>query len=178
MTGQNVTAEKLQKALDADRTGRVVQDPRFAVVAPVVFECEEPYLLVEVRAAGIAQAGDPCFPGGKIEAGESPAQAASREMEEELGIFVPAEDFLGELPEVYTYLGRRTRVYVCAVAPEKADRARVNPDEVSVLLKVPVSQLLKDPFAMKYPFGGHVIWGMTAGAVRRFCKAWEKAERL
>ncbi len=175
MAGQIVTAEKLQKVLDADRTGRVVKHPEFAVVAPVVFECEEPYLLVEVRAAGITQAGDPCFPGGKIEAGESPAQAASREMEEELGIRVPPEEFLGELPAVYTYLGHLTRIYVCAVAPDQADKVRINPDEVAVLLKVPVSKLLKDPFAREFPFDGHVIWGMTAGAVRRLCKAWERA---
>ena len=178
MPGERITEEKLRKALDADRTGRVVKDPVFAVVAPVVFESKEPYLLVEVRAEGIAQAGDPCFPGGKIEEGESPAQAASREMEEELGIRVLPEEFLGELPEVYTYLGRLTRIYVCSVDPGQADRVRINPDEVSVLLKVPVSRFLKDPFAMEFPFGGHVIWGMTAGAVRRLCKAWEKARKL
>ena len=173
-----MTAEKLRKVLDADRTGRVVEHPVFAVVAPVVFEAEEPYLLVEVRAEGIAQAGDPCFPGGKIEEGETPAQAASREMEEELGIRVPAGEFLGELPEVYTYLGRMTRVYVCDVDPRKADRVVINPDEVSELLKVPVSFLLKDPRAMEYPFGNHVIWGMTAAAIRRLCTAWGRAERL
>ena len=41
-------------------------------------------ILFEVRAAGITQGGEICFPGGHIEEGESPEEAAIRETEEEL----------------------------------------------------------------------------------------------
>lgn len=164
----------LRQALDTDLTGLVLNNPRFAVVAPVVFD-EDPYLMIEVRAAGISQAGDPCFPGGKIESGEIPAMAASREMREELGILVPPEEFLGQLPMVHTNLGHQSSVYVCAVPAKEAEKVRINPSEVSVLLKVPMSFFLKDPCEMSWTVDGHVIWGMTAGAIRYLCDYWKKA---
>lgn len=163
--------------MDVDLTGKVLSDPKFAIVAPVVFGDGGSYLLVEVRASGIVQAGDPCFPGGKIEKGETPEQAASREMREEIGVCVPPERFLGQLPTVHTYLGHLTSVFVCAVPPDEAEKVRINPDEVSVLLKVPMSYFMEDPGAMEYPFEGHVIWGMTAGAIRHLCRAWARAEK-
>jgi len=172
-----VTEEQLKKALDTDLTGKVIEEPVFAVVAPVVFEEDGAYLLLEVRASGIPQAGDPCFPGGKIEEGETPEQAASREMQEELGISVPPEEFLGELPAARTYLGNLTKIFVCSVSPELAGRTRINPDEVSVMLKVPMPLFLAAPYAMEYRFEGHIIWGMTCGAIRNLCKVWKRAEQ-
>ena len=149
--------------------------PTYAVVVPVIWDEAAPALLVEVRAAGISQAGDPCFPGGRIEPGETPAQAASREMEEELGIRAEPERFLGRLPTVHTILGHQTDVFVCSVSPAEAAGVRPDPTEVSRVLRVPVSFFLADPEAASYPVDGHVIWGMTAGAIRHFCAAWKRA---
>ena len=171
---QKEMVNALRSALDADISGLTVSHPRFAVVAPVVFS-KDPHLIIEVRAGGISQAGDPCFPGGKIEAGETPAMAASREMEEELGILVPSQDFLGELPMVHTNLGHQSSVFVCEVPASLEERIRANPSEVAVLLKVPMSFFLEKPDEMSWTVEGHVIWGMTAGAIRYLCKAWKKA---
>ena len=164
-----------EAALRSVLTWQGLANPRYAVVIPVTTGGEEPELLIEVRAAGISQAGDPCFPGGRIEAGESPAEAALRELKEELGIAVGPERLLGQLPTVQTLLGRRTDVFVCFVTQEEADGASPALAEVSELLRVPLTFFLSRPNAMSYRVGEHTIWGMTAGAIRYFCDAWQRA---
>ena len=58
----------------------------YAVLCPLIDAPGGPELLFEVRAAGIRQGGEVCFPGGRIEPGETPLQCALRETEEELSI--------------------------------------------------------------------------------------------
>lgn len=170
-----MTKTQLENALRPALTAQGLERPDFSVVVPLVCGCDGVHLLVEVRAPGISQAGDPCFPGGRIEPGETPPQAAVREMEEELGIRAEPERFLGQLPTVRTILGGRTNVYVCALSPAEAEKVRLNPAEVSELLRVPMERLLRTPDAASFPFCGHNIWGMTAGAIRYLCQAWARA---
>ncbi len=170
-----MTNGELENALRPALTARGLNAPRYAIVIPVVCDGDGASLLLEVRAAGITQAGDPCFPGGRIEPGETPARAASREMEEEIGVRVAAERFLGQLPTVHTPLGSRTNVFVCTVPPEAAAALRPDPAEVAEVLCVPMAYFLARPDASSYPYGGHDIWGMTAGAIRHLCAAWRRA---
>ena len=58
----------------------------YAVLCPLVEQPDGLHLLFEVRAEGLRQAGEVCFPGGRMEPGESAEQCALRETEEELGI--------------------------------------------------------------------------------------------
>ena len=168
--------ENMKEALGQVLTAEGLPSPTYAVAATLVWSEGEPQLLVEVRAAGISQAGDPCFPGGRIEPGETPAQAAARELEEELGIHVEPEAFLGRLPTVQTYLGSKTDVFVCTLSPEALSAARPSRAEVARLLRIPMSFFLSRPNAGSYEWGGEVIWGMTAGAIRHLCEAWKRAE--
>ena len=154
-----------------------LKNPTYAIVLPVEFGPDGVHLLIEVRAAGISQAKDPCFPGGRIEPGETPEQAAARELEEELGIRVDPARFLGRLPTVRTPLGSRTDVFVCTVSPRATKGARLNKAEVSELLRVPLSFFMARSGDASFPVGDHVIWGMTAGAIRHFCAAWQRAEQ-
>lgn len=172
--GTRIT-DRMEEALRRRLTARGLENPAYAVVAPIVRETGE--LLIEVRAAGISQAGDPCFPGGRIEPGETPAMAAAREMAEELGIRRDPETFLGQLPTVHTYLGIRTDVFVCLISEGDTEQLRTNPDEVSQLLRVPMPFFLERPEAGSYQVEGHVIWGMTAGAIGHLCRAWRQAEQ-
>ena len=60
---------------------------RSAVIIPIVEINGQLNLLFEVRSKNLkSQPGDICFPGGKIESGETPKEAALREIEEELGL--------------------------------------------------------------------------------------------
>lgn len=45
------------------------------------------YLMIQ-RSLNVPKGGTWCFPGGHVEAGETPAQAVVREMHEELGVVV------------------------------------------------------------------------------------------
>ena len=170
-----MTRIEFETLLRPELKAKGLQAPTYAVVVPIIWDEDEPALLLEVRAAGIPQAGDPCFPGGRIEPGETPAQAAARETEEELGIVVGPERFLGQLPTVHTPLGQRTDVYVCSVSAKDANQIRRNPSEVSEILRVPMAFFLARPDAASYPYGGHEIWGMTAGAIRHLCAAFHRA---
>ena len=69
---------------------------RYAVLCPVVERGGEAHFLFEVRAAGLKQGGEVCFPGGRMEAGESAAECALRETEEELGIPAAQVRLFGE----------------------------------------------------------------------------------
>ena len=49
------------------------------------------------RAAGVVMPGYWCFPGGHVEAGETPCRAVQREMLEELGVVVKPTQRLGAI---------------------------------------------------------------------------------
>lgn len=66
-------------------TGPAAQDPVEIAVAVVAHQGR--YLIAQ-RPAGTKLAGYWEFPGGKVESGESPAQAAVRECREEAGLTV------------------------------------------------------------------------------------------
>ena len=165
--------EEIARRLSPRLDGPGLTHPDFAVAIPLVTDPAGIRLLIEVRARGISQAGDPCFPGGRIEPGETPKAAALRELREELGIggrLLP-----GQLPTVDTPLGLRTDLLVCLVSPEEASRARPNPAEVAVLLRPLFDRFLSGPGRWAYDVEGHRVWGMTAGAIGQLCRAWREA---
>lgn len=66
----------------------------------------EACFLLTRRAAGLrAHAGQWALPGGRVDAGEAPADAARRELVEELGLALPADAVLGLLDDYDTRSG-------------------------------------------------------------------------
>lgn len=131
---------------------------RHAAVAVAVTECgfgadlaglaqhaawtEAPALMLTRRAAGLrAHAGQWALPGGRVDDGESPEQAALRELHEEVGLHVPASAVLGRLDDYATrsgYLITPVVVWVGAAADVQA-----NPDEVASIHRIPCAELLR-----------------------------------
>ena len=83
-------------------------------------------VLIGQRPAGVALAGLWEFPGGKVEPGETPAQAAERECREETGLSVTA---VGEYPQVeHSYQHGDVRLHfmkceLCAAPNDSTPRA-------------------------------------------------------
>jgi 8-oxo-dGTP pyrophosphatase MutT (NUDIX family) len=100
----------------------------------------EPYFLLTRRAPKLrAHSGQLALPGGRIDAGETPEEAALRELQEELGVDLPASQILGRLDDYATRSGFvMTPVVVWAgVAPEVVPA----PSEVAEVFDVPLAHL-------------------------------------
>ncbi len=121
--------------------------------------------------------GDVVFPGGRIEPGETPEDAAVREACEEVGIPEEAVDIVGGLTPVTT---RDPRNLIVPVVARVERPAELVPDrtEVDVILEPAVRDLLDDSnwrasrwFGRTmwfYEFREGVMWGATGFMMREF----------
>jgi mutator protein MutT len=103
-----------------------------AAVAVVVVEDENGTgILLTTRAEGLrAHPGQWALPGGRLDAGETPEDAARRELSEELGLAVSADVILGRLDDYSTRSGYRiTPVVMWAGAV--TEQLVMNPVEVA-----------------------------------------------
>lgn len=114
---------------------------RYAVLAPYLPETGE--FLFQVRSAKLArQPGEICFPGGRIEAGETPEEAAIRETMEEL--LVPREALRIIAPlDIYTPPSQT--VVHPYLAMLEGYGGTFQPDEVQEVFTVPFSFFLEHP---------------------------------
>lgn len=166
-------------------------DLRKSAVAIALTESED--VIFEVRSEMIGhQPGDICLPGGGLEEGETPEEAAVREMMEELligreqiEVIAPSSIFVTGMQEIHSFL--------CKVSGYSGTYQK---DEVVKILRVPLSFFRETspeihvvvwnpeigenfPFEKIhggknygwrehkshirfYEYDGHVIWGITA----------------
>jgi 8-oxo-dGTP pyrophosphatase MutT (NUDIX family) len=149
-----------------------------AVLVPIV-EREEPMVLLTQRAAHLKEhSGQVSFPGGKIEADESPSEAALREAEEEIGLSRGTVEPFGFLDLYMTTLGYRIVPLVARLKPP-FDLV-LNKQEVDETFEVPLSFLMEPKNLQRHsrewqgmtrsyyaiPFEKRYIWGVTAGILR------------
>lgn len=115
---------------------------RSSVMILLYEENDEIYLILEKRALNLRhQPGDICLPGGKIEEGESPIEAAVRETVEELGI--DKEDL--EVYSAMDYLITPFSVIMYPfVAKIKELKDTYSKDEVDSLIKIPLKFLMEN----------------------------------
>ncbi len=129
------------------------------------------------------------FPGGRIEGRESPAEAALREAEEEVGVRPSLIRVAGSLTPLYIPPSRYCVMPVVGLAAETPGFVPF-PEEVAEILEVPVAHLL-DPASIRreqwtlergtvsvpfYAFGRHKIWGATAMILSEFLAILRSAE--
>ena len=121
--------------------------------------------LILTRRAGHLRkhAGQWALPGGRIDAGETPEQAALRELAEEVHLALDASAILGRLDDFITRSGFViTPVVVWAGA---ARRIRPNPDEVASIHCIPVAEFLRAdaPMLAHEGHGEHPVLRMPVG---------------
>jgi 8-oxo-dGTP pyrophosphatase MutT (NUDIX family) len=174
-------AAALAAALDGRRPVALPGPGRRAAVLLALFDrAGEAHLLLTKRSDDVpSHPGQISLPGGVVEPRDaSPAHAALRETEEEVGIPASALRVIGELDDVSTMVSGFIVRPVVAVAA--APLAPVPSDaEVARILEVTVADVLiadaalpahPAPLALRYPLGGEDVWGATARILRIFSR--------
>jgi 8-oxo-dGTP pyrophosphatase MutT (NUDIX family) len=172
---------------DTDEVKREGQR-RAAVLFPLVKRVGWHVILTQRPETMPSHAGQIAFPGGKAEGGETIAQTALRETQEEIGVKARDIKLLGRLPSFNAVSEYRVTPFVGIVSPS----AEIIPDprEVESAFEVPLSFLMNSDnhvrrevffdgqdhvlFDMPYdgPDGRHRnIWGMTAMTIYRL---WQR----
>lgn len=94
------------------------------------------FILTERPPTMRNHAGQWALPGGRCDEGETVAQAALREIEEEIGLSIPEGQVLGALDDFISRSGYRISPIV--VWAERSEPLRLNEDEVAFAYRVPL----------------------------------------
>lgn len=141
----------------------------------------EAALLLTRRAETLAShSGQWALPGGRIDAGESPQQAALRELQEEVGLRLDAADVLGRLDDYATRSG-----YVITPVVVWAGSVRrlvPNPAEVAGVHRVRLAEFMRPDALLLEPaeepgrpilrlqLGSGWISAPTGAVIHQFCE--------
>jgi 8-oxo-dGTP pyrophosphatase MutT (NUDIX family) len=160
--------------------------PTTAAVLVGVMENAGPSLLLTQRHSNLSKhAGQIAFPGGRMDEGETPLQAALREAEEETGLDRKFVEPLGFLDGYLTITGYFIVPVVARILPGFTLVPQA--DEVDDIFDVPLSFLLDAKnretqsrewkgmtrYYYVYPYGARNIWGATAGMIKNLSDRFE-----
>ena len=138
--------ERLRASLAHREIGPIDGRPPCAVLVPLVEHNGENCLLYEVRSSLLKwQPGEVCFPGGRIEPGETALECALRETEEELGISRNQMDLLGAMDYVIHASGFPVYPYLARFNADWEDALVLNKAEVDEIFTIPLSFLRYNP---------------------------------
>ena len=111
-----------------------------------------------------------CFPGGRIEQGETPLECAVRETTEELGVSRERIRVVGSIGLIYTWLNEPVDVVLGEILDFEPGKLETNPDEVHETFTVPFEYFMERAPKDSYIVEKHYIWGLTARFVNYIVK--------
>ena len=134
-----INVRDIEEKLKKRPVGTVDWYKFFSVTIPLIETEEGLSMVFEVRAAGLkTQPGDICFPGGRMEEGETALQCALRELKEETGISPSDLRVLGQFVTLHEFSGHTLYTFAVSLAPQALQKARLNQEEVAELFTVPL----------------------------------------
>jgi 8-oxo-dGTP pyrophosphatase MutT (NUDIX family) len=114
---------------------------KYAVLIPWVNTQEGDALLLEVRSQKVKQPGEVCFPGGRVEPGETIAEAAVRETCEELGVTAGDIHDVHELEPLVMGDGREVCPVTARLSIGDLPELKLSEDEVADVFFLPAAWL-------------------------------------
>lgn len=125
--------------------------------------------------------GQVSFPGGSIDAGETPVAAALREAQEEIALDPASVSVFGELPELWLPPSNFAVTPILGYWHDRGEVRVESPDEVHAIHHVGVEELMDAQWRInvRHPSGwvgpgfligpdkDVVLWGFTAGIIAR-----------
>lgn len=119
------------------KPGVVGKHRSFSVLLPLVEMEDGLHVLFELRSPDLdAQPGEVCFPGGAMEAGETPLQASVRETMEELGIKREDIKIINKLDTLQSHANLSIYCYLGII---NTCQFNINKAEVAEIFTVPLS---------------------------------------
>jgi coenzyme A diphosphatase NUDT7 len=129
---------------------------RHGVIVPLLEGQEGAEILLQLRASHLRRSpGEVGLPGGRVEPGETPWQAALREIEEELGVPAQEVELLGCLPAQERRRGELILPFVCRLADPERPEARS--EEVAELFRLPMDLLRRRGFQQAQIIEKHTL---------------------
>ena len=122
--------------------------------------------------------GQWALPGGRLDAGETPLEAAMREADEEVGLQLTTDDLLGQLDDYPTRSGYVISPFVFWLSDDRDPVA--NPAEVASVHRVSMRELTRDDSprfvsipesdrpVVQVPIGGDLIHAPTGAVLYQF----------
>jgi len=178
---QRIGLDRVRAALRGSGTAQSWQEPhgraRAAVLVPVFELHGDARVILTRRAAHLrSHTGEVSFPGGRLDPGESPLDAALREAEEEIGVRISEAEVIGRLAPIAT-ISASSSITPFVAALDNRPTLRPNPSEVERAFDVALSELLADGVFREerwthadgaerpmyfFDLADDIVWGATA----------------
>ncbi|MEG0919432.1 MAG: CoA pyrophosphatase [Anaerovoracaceae bacterium] len=138
-----LSLNKIKTKLRNRKVGTIDEFKYFAILIPMYQDHDGIKLLFEQRSSYMkVQPGEICFPGGKVEDGESTKEAALRETYEEIGL--DNIEIIGQGDVLITGYKYMIFPYVGLISKDYKNQLKLNNDEVESVFEVPLEWFMKN----------------------------------